>query len=78
MSVFDDDFVFHHSRSLDRNELPEGYFHILPFRVSPPREGMLDAIADAKAEWARATGQEGAPATLTAEEVDCPLMYVFP
>lgn len=75
MSVLDD-FPYQHSRTLEPSELPEGYFHILPFRVSGPREGMLEAAQAAKSEWARTVGKEDTP--LTAEEKDAPLMFVMP
>ncbi|KAH8696424.1 isoprenoid synthase domain-containing protein [Talaromyces proteolyticus] len=71
-----DDFPFQHSRVLNHSELPEGYFHILPFRVSEPREGMLEAILAAKDDWERSIGKEATP--LTAAETDCPLIYVLP
>ncbi|CRG86078.1 Fusicoccadiene synthase [Talaromyces islandicus] len=75
MSILDD-FPYQHSRTLEQSELPEGYFHILPFRVSGPREGMLEAARAVKSEWAKTVGKEDTP--LTADEKDSPLMYVMP
>jgi hypothetical protein len=75
MSILDD-FPYRHSRTLEQSELPEGYFHILPFRLSGPREGMLEAAQAAKSEWARTIGKEDTP--LTADEKDFPLMYLMP
>ncbi|XRM46856.1 hypothetical protein ABZX51_009882 [Aspergillus tubingensis] len=55
MSVFD--YTFHHSRPIEASELPEGYFYIVPSRVSssPVDSGVIDQIRD---EWSRALGKE--------------------
>jgi hypothetical protein len=52
-----DDYSFQYSRAPESSDIPEGYFHILPFRIPPAVEGM-EAIEQAKADFGRAVGKE--------------------
>lgn len=75
MSVFDD-FPFYNSRPIEASELPEGYFHIIPSRVSssPVDSGVIDQISD---EWSRALGKESTVPILDKKTLSSPL-YVYP
>ncbi|KAG2414582.1 hypothetical protein HFD88_003773 [Aspergillus terreus] len=52
-----DDYSFQYSRAPESSDIPDGYFHILPFRIPPAVEGM-EAIEQAKADFGRAVGKE--------------------
>ncbi|GLB22919.1 hypothetical protein AtubIFM61612_003498 [Aspergillus tubingensis] len=75
MSVFDD-FPFYNSRPIEASELPEGYFHIIPSRVSssPVDSDVIDQIRD---EWSRALGKELTVPILDKKTLSSPL-YVYP
>ncbi|PYH68713.1 bifunctional terpene synthase/polyprenyl synthetase family protein [Aspergillus vadensis CBS 113365] len=75
MSVFND-YSFHHSRPIEASELPEGYFHIIPSRVSssPVDSGVIDQIRD---EWSRALGKESTVPILDNKTLSS-FLYVYP
>ncbi|PWY65557.1 geranylgeranyl pyrophosphate synthase [Aspergillus eucalypticola CBS 122712] len=75
MSVFND-YSFHHSRPIEASELPEGYFHIIPSRVSssPVDSGVIDRIKD---DWSRALGKESTVPILDNKTLSS-FLHVYP
>ncbi|GLB11826.1 hypothetical protein AtubIFM57258_008698 [Aspergillus tubingensis] len=74
MSIFDS--TFHHSRPIEASELPEGYFHIIPSRVSstPVDSGVIDRIKD---DWSRALGKESTVPILDDKTLSS-FLHVYP
>lgn len=75
MSVLND-CPFQHSRPIEASELPEGYFHIIPSRVSstPVDSGVIDRIKD---DWSRALGKESTVPILDNKTLSS-FLHVYP
>jgi hypothetical protein len=63
-----DDYPFQSTRVPEPHDLPDGYYHILPYRV-PLVEASLEPFEQAKADFARAVGKESSALKLDAKNV---------
>lgn len=75
MSVFDD-YPFQYSHPVDSSELPEGYFHILPCRMSSLKINN-EAIEETNKEWIKAVGKHISPAALDGKTLSN-FLHVYP
>ena len=75
MSVFDD-YPFQYSHPVDSSELPEGYFHILPCRMSSLNIN-TEAIEETNKEWIKAVGRDIPPTTLESKALSN-FLHVYP